>query len=71
MLVQDYHFALLPRLLRERLPEATIITFWHIPWPNSETFGIFPWKEDIIHGLLGSTIVGSIPSFIATTFLKQ
>jgi len=40
VLVQDYHFALLPRLIRERLPKATIITFWHIPWPNAESFGI-------------------------------
>ena len=34
VLIQDYHFALLPRMVRERLPRATIITFWHIPWPN-------------------------------------
>ncbi len=58
ILVQDYHFALLPRMIRERLPEATIITFWHIPWPNPETFGIFPWKAEIIRGLLGSSILG-------------
>ena len=45
VLVQDYHFALLPRMVRERLPEATIITFWHIPWPNSEVFRICPWRE--------------------------
>jgi trehalose 6-phosphate synthase len=58
VLVQDYHFALVPRLVRERLPEATIITFWHIPWPNPETFGICPWRKDILEGLLGSTILG-------------
>ncbi|MGQ0547419.1 MAG: trehalose-6-phosphate synthase, partial [Betaproteobacteria bacterium] len=46
ILVQDYHFALLPRLVRERLPNATIITFWHIPWPNPEAFGILPWREE-------------------------
>ena len=40
VLVQDYHFALAPRLIRERLPRATIIMFWHIPWPNSQRFGI-------------------------------
>ena len=45
VLVQDYHFALLPRMVRRRLPKATIITFWHIPWPNSETFSICPWRE--------------------------
>ena len=70
VLIQDYHFALLPRMVREALPDATIITFWHIPWPNSETFGIFPWKEDIIHGLLGSTIVGFHTQFHCNNFLE-
>ena len=70
VLVQDYHFALLPRMLRERLPNATIIAFWHIPWPNSETFGIFPWKEELIHGLLGSTIIGFHTQFHCNNFLK-
>jgi trehalose 6-phosphate synthase len=58
VLVQDYHFALAPRMIRERLPRATIITFWHIPWPNAERFSICPWREEIIDGLLGSSIVG-------------
>ncbi len=58
VLVQDYHFALLPLMIRERLPRATIITFWHIPWPNPETFGICPWREEILDGLLGSSILG-------------
>lgn len=58
VLVQDYHFALLPALLRERLPRATIITFWHIPWPNPESFGVCPWHDDVLRGLLGSSIVG-------------
>lgn len=58
VLVQDYHLALVPRLVRERLPRATIITFWHIPWPNAEVFGICPWRERILDGLLGSNVVG-------------
>ena len=58
ILVQDYHFALLPRMVRERLPRATIITFWHIPWPNPEAFGIMPWREEVLEGLLGSSILG-------------
>jgi trehalose 6-phosphate synthase len=58
VLVQDYHFALLPRLIRERLPKATIITFWHIPWPNPEAFGILPWREEVLAGMLGSSILG-------------
>ena len=69
VLVQDYHFALLPRLIRERLPEATIITFWHIPWPNHETFGICPWRKEILDGLLGSTILAFHTQFHCNNFL--
>jgi trehalose-6-phosphate synthase len=69
ILVQDYHFALLPQMIRERLPEATIITFWHIPWPNAETFGIFPWKEEIIAGLLGSSVLGFHTQFHCNNFI--
>ncbi len=69
VLVQDYHFALLPRMLRERLPNATIIAFWHIPWPNSETFGICPWRDQIIDGLLGSTILGFHTQFHCNNFI--
>jgi trehalose 6-phosphate synthase len=58
VLVQDYHFALAPRLIRERLPRATVITFWHIPWPNSERLGICPWRAELLEGLLGSSILG-------------
>lgn len=58
VLVQDYHFALLPGLLRERLPRATVLTFWHIPWPNAERFGICPWERRLLDGLLGSSIIG-------------
>ena len=58
VLVQDYHFALLPSMIREELPKATIITFWHIPWPNPESFAICPWRDEVIAGLLGSSILG-------------
>jgi trehalose-6-phosphate synthase len=58
VLIQDYHFALLPKLIRDKLPNATIITFWHIPWPNAESFGICPWRQEILEGLLGSSILG-------------
>lgn len=69
ILVQDYHFALLPSLLRKKLPNATIITFWHIPWPNPEIFGICPWKEEIIAGLLGSSVLGFHTQFHCNNFL--
>ena len=58
VLLQDYHFALAPRMIRERLPRATIITFWHIPWPSAERFGVCPWHRELLDGLLGSSIVG-------------
>lgn len=58
ILVQDYLLALVPQMLRAKLPKATIITFWHIPWPNPETFGVCPWTEEILEGLLGSSILG-------------
>ena len=58
VLVQDYHFALAPRLIRERLPRATVIMFWHIPWPNAERFGICPWRDELLEGMLGASILG-------------
>ena len=56
--IQDYHFALLPRLLRARCPNAILAHFWHIPWPNPEVFRICPWKHEILQGLLGNDILG-------------
>ncbi|MBL9148149.1 MAG: trehalose-6-phosphate synthase [Phycisphaerae bacterium] len=67
--VQDYHFALAPRMIRERLPKATIIAFWHIPWPNAERFGICPWATQILEGLLGSSIVGFHTQLFCNNFL--
>ena len=69
VLVQDYHFALLPRLIRNRLPRATIITFWHIPWPNPESFAICPWRQELLDGLLGSSILGFHTQFHCNNFL--
>lgn len=69
ILVQDYHFALLPRLLRERLPRATILTFWHIPWPNPEQISICPWHSELIQGLLGSSILGFHTRFHCNNFM--
>lgn len=68
VLVQDYHFALLPKMIREKLPKATVITFWHIPFPNPEIFGICPWREELIEGLLGSSILGFHTRFHCNNF---
>jgi alpha,alpha-trehalose-phosphate synthase [UDP-forming] len=58
VLVQDYHFALLPRLLKEQRPDARVAIFWHIPWPNPEAFGICPWQRQLVDGLLGADLIG-------------
>ena len=58
VLVQDYHFALLPRLIKESRPDARVAIFWHIPWPNPEAFGICPWQAELLEGLLGADLVG-------------
>ena len=58
VLVQDYHFALAPALIRRQLPLSRISTFWHIPWPRPETFSICPWSRTLLEGLLGSTSIG-------------
>lgn len=69
VLVQDYHFALLPRMIRERLPDAIVIAFWHIPWPNPESFAICPWREEVVTGLLGSSILGFHTQFHCNNFV--
>jgi trehalose 6-phosphate synthase len=69
VLVQDYHFALLPRMVREKLPRATIITFWHIPWPNPEAFAICPWRDELLDGMLGSSILGFHTQIHCNNFL--
>ncbi|MEO8857509.1 MAG: trehalose-6-phosphate synthase [Burkholderiaceae bacterium] len=70
VLVQDYHFALLPAMVRAKLPRATIITFWHIPWPNPESFSICPWRRQILEGMLGSTILGFHTPFHCKNFVE-
>ena len=58
ILVQDYHFALLPRMIKKERPDARVAIFWHIPWPNAEAFGICPWERELVDGLLGADLVG-------------
>jgi trehalose 6-phosphate synthase len=68
VLVQDFHLALAPRMIRNALPSATIITFWHIPWPNPEAFDICPWRAELLDGLLGSTVLGFHTQFHCNNF---
>jgi trehalose 6-phosphate synthase len=58
LLIQDYHFALLPKLIKKERPDARVAIFWHIPWPNPEAFGICPWQRELLDGLLGADLVG-------------
>jgi trehalose 6-phosphate synthase len=71
VLVQDYHLALVPRFVRRRLPRATVITFWHIPWPNAERFGTCPWSAELLSGLLGSSIVGFHTQLHCNNFIES
>lgn len=71
ILVQDYHFALAPAMIRKRLPSATVIVFWHIPWPNAEQMGICPWHNEILEGLLGSSIIGFQTQLHCNNFLDS
>jgi len=58
LLVQDYHFALLARMVKDSRPNVRVAVFWHIPWPNAEAFGICPWQRELVDGLLGADLVG-------------
>lgn len=70
VLIQDYHLALVPKIVRDHLPHATIITFWHIPWPNPERYAICPWYREVLEGLLGSSILGFHTRFHCSNFIN-
>jgi len=67
--VQDYHFALLPRMIKAVRPDARVAIFWHIPWPNPEAFGICPWQAELLEGLLGADLIGFHISLHCNNFL--
>ena len=67
--IQDYHFGLLPRILKKRNPNLTIAQFWHIPWPNREVFRAFPWQEELLDGLLGNDLLGFHLQYHCSNFL--
>lgn len=70
VIIQDYHFALLPKLIKEARPDAAVSIFWHIPWPNSEAFSICPWKKELLDGLLGADIVGFHTQLFCNNFIN-
>lgn len=69
VLIQDYHFALLPQMIRSKRPESNLSLFWHIPWPNPEAFGICPWKKELLTGMLGADLIGFHTQFHCNNFL--
>jgi trehalose 6-phosphate synthase len=58
VLVQDLHFALVPRIIKRRRPDAQVALFWHHPWPSAEQFSICPWRVEILDGMLGADVIG-------------
>lgn len=70
VLVQDYHFALLPALIKVERPDARVGLFWHIPWPNSEAFEICPWQDTILLGMLGADVIGFHTQYHCNNFLE-
>src|SRR5206468_2949288 len=70
VLVQDYHFALASRYIKRERPDARVALFWHIPWPNFEAFGICPWQEEILLGMLGADLIGFHTQFHCNNFLE-
>ncbi|HEY7363840.1 MAG TPA: trehalose-6-phosphate synthase [Methylomirabilota bacterium] len=70
VLVQDYHFAPLPMMIKRERPDARVALFWHIPWPNVEAFGICPWQEEILLGMLGADLIGFHTQFHCNNFLE-
>jgi trehalose-6-phosphate synthase len=69
LLVHDYHFALLPRLVKQARPDARVAIFWHIPWPNPEVFGICPWQRELVDGLIGADLIGFHTQSYCNNFL--
>jgi len=70
VLIQDYHFALLPALVKAERPDACVAIFWHIPWPNFEAFGICPWQRELLEGMLGADLIGFHTQYHCNNFLE-
>ncbi|MBU0503175.1 MAG: trehalose-6-phosphate synthase [Candidatus Omnitrophica bacterium] len=67
--IQDYHFTLLPKMIKEKRPDATVALFWHIPWPNPEVFAICPYQQEILDGMLGCDLIGFHVQYHCNNFL--
>lgn len=56
--IHDYQLLLLPKLIRDELPNATIGFFQHIPFPSYEIFRILPWRRELLNGMVGADLIG-------------
>ncbi|WP_054851483.1 bifunctional alpha,alpha-trehalose-phosphate synthase (UDP-forming)/trehalose-phosphatase [Olleya sp. ITB9] len=56
--IHDYQLLLLPQLIKDVKPEVTIGFFLHIPFPSYEIFRTFPWREELLTGMLGADLIG-------------
>lgn len=70
VLIQDFHLALVPRMIKNSRPDVSVGIFWHIPWPNSESFSICPWKKEIIDGMLGADLIGFQTQLHCNNFIE-
>jgi trehalose 6-phosphate synthase/phosphatase len=67
--VQDFHLALVPSMMRDRNPNLPIGLFWHVPWPPEQVFRVFPWRSELLAGMLGSDLIGFHTAMYANHFL--
>jgi trehalose 6-phosphate synthase len=70
ILVQDFHLALLPEMIKKARPDAVIGLFWHIPWVSPESFSICPWKKEILSGMLGADLIGFHTQLHCNNFIE-
>ncbi len=71
LLIQDYHFALMPRVVRQQAPAIVTSLFWHIPWPHADIVAICPWKETLLQGMIGADVVGFHTQQFCLNFLDS
>jgi trehalose-6-phosphate synthase len=67
--IQDYHFTLLGKMIKEKRPDAIVALFWHIPWPNPEVLAICPYHKEILDGMLGCDLLGFHVQYHCNNFL--
>jgi trehalose 6-phosphate synthase/phosphatase len=69
--VQDFHLALTPSIIRRRRADLAIGIFWHVPFPPVELYRVFPWRRELLMGMLGSDLIGFHCESYVTHFLNS